>query len=63
MFTGNVGAVGDYLGELRARIAEHPAREDCTDPECDVCGMRDCPWEEPLHNHLDGCPACDMGDE
>ena len=23
--------------------------------------LRDeCPYDEPLHNHHDGCPACDM---
>lgn len=32
--------------------------------ECDECGMRDCPWMDPMHYHHDGCPSCsDVGDE
>ncbi len=26
--------------------------------ECMVCSVRDCPHQEPLHYHHDGCPAC-----
>ena len=28
--------------------------------ECMACGVRDCPYGEPLHYHHDGCPACDQ---
>lgn len=26
--------------------------------ECMLCGVRDCPDNEPLHYHHDGCPSC-----
>ena len=26
--------------------------------ECMICSIRDCPYDEPLHYHHDGCPAC-----
>ena len=35
----------------------HPKLEDCPDPECMVCGYRECPLNEPMHFHHDGCPA------
>lgn len=31
----------------------------CDDYECITCGAIMCPYGEPLHNHHDGCPACD----
>lgn len=34
----------------------HPVA--CREPECLLCGMRDCPLHEPLHYHHDGCPVC-----
>jgi hypothetical protein len=41
------------------------AFEDCTGDattcpieECMICGVRDCPENEPLHYHHDGCPRC-----
>ncbi len=39
-------------------VPGHPALEDCHADECMVCAVRDCPWQEPLHHHHDGCPAC-----
>ena len=36
----------------------HPTTDECDDPECLICGYRDCPFHEPLHYHHDGCPAC-----
>jgi hypothetical protein len=46
------------------RISEHEVRctgdaETCPVDECLVCGIRDCPDNEPLHYHHDGCPCCD----
>lgn len=35
---------------------DHPI---CDYPECIMCSVRDCPHNEPLHYHHDGCPACD----
>lgn len=46
------------LDKIKAQIADHPAEEDCPDPECHVCGARKCPYGEPMHYHKDGCPAC-----
>jgi len=34
----------------------HP--KDACPEECILCGVRDCPYENPLHYHHDGCPAC-----
>lgn len=31
----------------------------CDDWECLTCGQMLCPYGEPLHQHHDGCPACD----
>lgn len=35
----------------------HPPTNECDEDECMVCGIRDCPYGEPLHYHHDGCPA------
>lgn len=32
--------------------------ETCPIDECVTCSVRDCPWDEPLHHHHDGCPSC-----
>lgn len=32
--------------------------DTCLVYECMVCGIRDCPHNESLHYHHDGCPAC-----
>jgi hypothetical protein len=34
------------------------AAETCPIDECMLCGVRDCPGNEPLHYHHDGCPYC-----
>lgn len=31
---------------------------ECCDEDCQACSVRDCPYDEPLHYHHDGCPAC-----
>lgn len=43
----------------------HPEFSNCTGnahtckiDECMLCSVRDCPYNEPLHYHHDGCPAC-----
>lgn len=33
--------------------------EDCDDSEHFDCALLKCPHNEPLHNHHDGCPACE----
>ena len=33
--------------------------QTCQVEECMICGVRDCPGNEPLHYHHDGCPYCD----
>ena len=32
--------------------------DTCPIDECMLCGVRDCPGNEPLHYHHDGCPFC-----
>ena len=39
-------------------VKDHPPTSECPDPECIICGYRDCSHNEPLHYHHDGCPAC-----
>jgi hypothetical protein len=50
---------------IKAAHASHTLHDEllneCTDPECIVCGAILCPHGEPLHFHHDGCPACDGG--
>lgn len=36
---------------------DHPLDETCSDGECMTCGWRDCPNNEPLHYHHEGCPS------
>lgn len=35
---------------------------DCNDDggECGLCAVYDCPHQEILHYHHDGCPCCDL---
>jgi hypothetical protein len=52
-------AAGFYVVELAlraVRLAKPGAT--CVEMECSTCGARDCPDNEPLHYHHDGCPAC-----
>jgi hypothetical protein len=58
----NDGKVDDLIRH-RLRLAyieafSHPATDQCPDMECMMCAMRDCPDNEPLHYHHDGCPCC-----
>lgn len=32
--------------------------ETCPNDECAVCSVRDCPGQDLLHYHHDGCPHC-----
>ena len=43
---------------LEKKALTHPPTHQCPDLESIVCGFRDCPHDEPLHYHHDGCPAC-----
>lgn len=36
---------------------------DDGDDECMACAVRDCPCEDPLHYHHDGCPSCYFDEE
>jgi hypothetical protein len=36
----------------------HTHPKSCVENECMLCGMRDCPRNEPFHYHHDGCPYC-----
>lgn len=42
-------------------VYEHTCSPDGNMVDCDACGVRDCPWGEPMHYHHDGCPSCDVG--
>lgn len=44
--------------QVHAELPSHPPTDVCEEPECLVCAFRDCPYQEPLHYHHDGCPAC-----
>lgn len=30
----------------------------CDELDCIVCGVVECPYNEPLHRHHDSCPSC-----
>jgi hypothetical protein len=55
---------GDKHGYARAKAKldwlrnNHEVGATCTEGECVICGVIDCPDGEPLHYHHDGCPAC-----
>lgn len=46
------------VGHGQCDTCTHPPTHECPDEECMLCGLRDCPLDEPLHYHHDGCPAC-----
>lgn len=50
-----------FLADEEAEEAafEHTCGTERDDGECLACGVRDCPHDEPLHYHHDGCPACE----
>jgi len=31
--------------------------DECPEPECSICGIIACAYDEPFHFHHDGCPA------
>ena len=39
-------------------MLDHPPTDQCSDSECLECGERDCPQQDPMHYHHDGCPTC-----
>jgi hypothetical protein len=41
-----------------AQVEAH-SPDMCTDGECILCGILQCPFGEPLHFDADGCPVCD----
>jgi hypothetical protein len=47
----------EFYGLTQSDIDDHADYNDCKEPECLLCGLRDCPHGEPLHYHHDGCPA------
>jgi hypothetical protein len=40
------------------QVADHPPVDACTEDDCVICSMRDCPEGCELHYHHDGCPYC-----
>lgn len=47
----------DYYNDDRRRCTGEV--RTCPVDECLVCSIRECPEQEPLHFHHDGCPRCD----
>lgn len=43
---------------FRQMTNAHVREPDCSESECALCGFLDCPFEDPLHYHHDGCPSC-----
>lgn len=39
-------------------IEAHPPTKDCPDPECMVCGARDCKFHDETHYWHGGCASC-----
>lgn len=37
--------------------------DTCRDMECSACSIRECPHEDPMHFHHDGCPSCSSAPE
>jgi tRNA(Ile)-lysidine synthase TilS/MesJ len=69
MLTHTINALRAELAEVRSDLAKTreahvAAREDlahlkaCKVAECDRCAVLLCPYDDPLHTHHDGCPAC-----
>ena len=54
----NEGCGGCCPECLYPLIKDHPSYKDCDDNECMICSVRDCPHEEVMHYHHDGCPVC-----
>ena len=48
--------------ELLKKISDEDAKT-CVQIECVECAKVDCPHNEPLHWHHDGCPACNPNSE
>lgn len=45
--------------QLLAQVPGHPPTNECPDPECAVCSVRDCPHGDDMHYDDDGCPSCE----
>lgn len=39
-------------------VERHPAPADCPGDECEVCSVRECPFEDTTHYNKDGCTSC-----
>lgn len=53
---------GIKLREVRAwhmAVTEKDVAGECVaeSGECSLCGILDCPYDDPLHYHHDGCPS------
>lgn len=53
-------ASGDRIALEHADGCDTTPDSGCV-KECLACGWRDCPHDEPLHYHHDGCPVCAGG--
>lgn len=49
----------DMMDHLMEDSMDHPPTQTCDDMECMICSVRDCPQNDPMHYHHDGCPSCE----
>jgi hypothetical protein len=48
----------ELFAQLMIQIHSHPAREVCQAVPCQLCSLRDCPFQNPLHWSHDGPCEC-----
>lgn len=53
----------DELRDKLFAVCEHARRFQNADGESEILSIIDCPHNEPLHHHHDGCPACETSPE
>lgn len=56
-----VGEFMNFIFDISKEGFKHTC--DDGDDECMLCAMDDCPHEDPLHYHHDGCPSCSMDEQ
>lgn len=55
---GRNGAILSFMHDPEEETKCTGNIKTCPVDECMICGVRECPYNEPLHFHHDGCPAC-----
>ena len=49
---------GCLYERLAVEAERHPPRNLCDKLHCNVCGYRDCAFDDYLHYEGDSCPSC-----